>query len=422
MATDPFVAKKASRRNENTDIGFFDRLKLNNLITSVRVKSIVLDDTHEKFKDLGEWSALGAIEFELISDPSSNLNLIAYPLNPNIKSFPLINEIVYTISLPSTALNENNTEKKMYYINNVGIWNHPHHNAFPSDPNNLTEIQRDDYVFKGQDTDTIEDDITVRQTNGSTGIYLGKTFEERDNIHPLLPFEGDFIQEGRWGNSLRFGSTVKNKNNWSNYGQNGDPITIFRNGQGNQTKEGWIPIVEDVNNDKSSIYLTSTQNVPLTGSSTDYTSYPSGSAPLGPNQYNGAQILLNSGRLVFNSTNDHILLSSPLSINLNALESINIDTPKNFIVQSKNMYLGSNKAKEPLMLGEKTITWLSTLITSLENLNDQIIAATTSPTVPGAPSPLPIINAAAGTHKITLTKLKNELNNKVLTSESNFTV
>jgi hypothetical protein len=214
----------------------------------------------------------------------------------------------------------------------------------------------------------------------------------------------------------------KNKNNWSMYGQNGDPITIFRNGQGNQTKEGWIPIVEDVNNDKSSIYLTSTQNVPLTGSSTDYTSYPSGSAPLGPNQYNGAQILLNSGRLVFNSTNDHILLSSPLSINLNALESINIDTPKNFIVQSKNMYLGSNKAKEPLMLGEKTITWLSTLITSLENLNDQIIAATTSPTVPGAPSPLPIINAAAGTHKITLTKLKNELNNKVLTSESNFTV
>jgi hypothetical protein len=206
------------------------------------------------------------------------------------------------------------------------------------------------------------------------------------------------------------------------YGQNGDPITILRNGQGNQTKEGWIPIVEDVNNDKSSIYLTSTQNVPLTGSSTDYTSYPSGSAPLGPNQYNGAQILLNSGRLVFNSTNDHILLSSPLSINLNALESINIDTPKNFIVQSKNMYLGSNKAKEPLMLGEKTITWLSTLITSLENLNDQIIAATTSPTVPGAPSPLPIINAAAGTHKITLTKLKNELNNKVLTSESNFTV
>ncbi len=86
------------------------------------------------------------------------------------------------------------------------------------------------------------------------------------------------------------------------------------------------------------------------------------------------------------------------------------------------MYLGSNTAKEPLMLGKKTITWLSTLITSLENLNNQIIAATTSPTVPGAPSPLPAINAAAGTHKITLTKLKNELNNKVLTSEFNFTV
>jgi hypothetical protein len=44
------------------------------------------------------------------------------------------------------------------------------------------------------------------------------------------------------------------------YGTNGDPITILRNGQGNQTKEGWIPIVEDINNDNSSIYLTSTQH------------------------------------------------------------------------------------------------------------------------------------------------------------------
>jgi hypothetical protein len=59
---------------------------------------------------------------------------------------------------------------------------------FPPDPNNLTEIQRDDYVFKGQDTDTIEDDITVRQTSDSTGIYLGKTFEERSQtfIHYCL--------------------------------------------------------------------------------------------------------------------------------------------------------------------------------------------------------------------------------------------
>jgi hypothetical protein len=39
-------------------------------------------------------------------------------------------------------------------------------------------------------------------TDQSTEIFLGTTFKERSNIHPLLPFEGDVIQEGRWGNSI----------------------------------------------------------------------------------------------------------------------------------------------------------------------------------------------------------------------------
>jgi len=63
---------------------------------------------------------------------------------------------------------------------------------------------------------------------------------------------------------------------------------------------------------------------------------------------------------------DHILLSSAKSINLNSQESINIDT-KNFIVQSNKMYLGSNMASHPLMLGDETVNLLTKLIDSLEN-------------------------------------------------------
>ncbi len=37
-------------------------------------------------------------------------------------------------------------------------------------------------------------------TNQSTKIFLGNTFNERNTINPLLPFEGDIIYEGRWGN------------------------------------------------------------------------------------------------------------------------------------------------------------------------------------------------------------------------------
>jgi hypothetical protein len=54
-----------------------------------------------------------------------------------------------------------------YYITNVGIWNHPHHNAYPNE-NPKSKLQNDsndyDYVFNGQLLhDTIEDDITVRR-------------------------------------------------------------------------------------------------------------------------------------------------------------------------------------------------------------------------------------------------------------------
>jgi hypothetical protein len=50
---------------------------------------------------------------------------------------------------------------------------------------------------------------------------------------------------------------------------NGDPITILRNGQPTKTSpEGWIPITENINNDLSSIYLTSTQKIPFIGDKT----------------------------------------------------------------------------------------------------------------------------------------------------------
>jgi len=391
MARDPFVVKKAFRRNSNVD-GLFRKFSNFSNLEGVRVKSIILDDS-----TIEGWGALGAIEYQSIN---SNFTARAYPLNSNSKCFPLINEIVYIISLPSSDMNKANTRKKTYYISNVGIWNHPHHNAFPPNPDNLTETQIQD----------------------STGINLGKTFKERSNIHPLLPFEGDFIQEGRWGNSLRFGSTVQETpNDWSMYGTNGDPITILRNGQGNQTEEGWTPIVEDINNDNSSIYLTSTQDIPLNISSTDYTSYSGSASP--SNQYGGSQIILNSGKLTFNLKQDHILLSSAKSINLNAQESVNIDT-RNCIVSATKIYLGGHIATEPLMLGDRTINFLKLLLSSVNELNNTL-KNLKSLKVEKLGDPITFdssLYAKTAEINTTLEDLKDSLDNKTLTSERNFTI
>jgi hypothetical protein len=226
---------------------------------------------------------------------------------------------------------------------------------------------------------------------------LGRTFVERENIHPLLLFEGDKLLEGRWGNSIRFGSTVKNTpNTWSTTGTNGDPITIIRNGQGNQTDEGWVPTIEDINNDDSSVYFTSTQKVPLEAASTSYNSYSSNS-PTTPNQYSGKQIILNSGRLVFNTTEDHLLLSSKKSVNINAISGFNVDSPQS-VIQSNSVLLGGVNAVEPLLKGDTTIALLSQLIDQLSLLSTALTA-----------TPVPQVTAAASQFVTYLAGLKVQL-------------
>jgi len=370
------------------------------IITSVRVKSIVLTESHPRFKELGEWNSLGVIEYQSIDNPQeTTIYPIAYPVFANSKIFPLINEIVYLITLPDTGIGELPSPSRSYYFNSVSIWNHPHHNAYPLDTNTLPDSQQKDY----QQTQA---GSVRRVTDQSTEIFLGNTFKERSNIHPLLPFEGDVIQEGRWGNSIRFGSTVKKRpNNWSEGNSiNGDPIIILRNGQSrNASTEGWIPITEDINTDLASIYATSTQQIPLKASSTSYVSYRS-DAPIIPNRYSGNQLILSSGRLVFNSTTDHILLSSKKTVNLNAATSVNIDAP-NTIIQSNKIYLGSKNATQPVLLGNTTVQLLNQLITSLNAF--MTICSTAVGTSPGVY--ISALGTAASQMMTTLNQLQSNL-------------
>jgi len=368
-----------------------------NLIRAVRVLSIVLDETHPRFKELGEWNGLGIIEYEDVNNPlPSQSPPTARPLTGNNKNLPLVNEIVYLIGLPDTDIDSISSNSADYYINIVSLWNHPHHNAYPTAPNALPPTQQKDYV-------QTQVGSIRRVTDQSTEIFLGKTFIERSNIHPILPFEGDIISEGRWGNSIRIGSTVKNTpNNWSTVGTNGDPILIIRNGQGKQTEEGWIPTVEDINNDDSSAYFTSTQKIPLKASSTLYDSYQT--QPTSPEQYAGKQVILNSGRLVFNSTVDHILLSSNQTVGFSAVQGFNFDTKSNFIVNASSVKLGGKTATEPLLKGDSTIAILTDLIDELYKLTIALQSVT--------PSGGPLVLPAATQLAPKLLQIKTQLNNQ----------
>jgi len=371
-----------------------------------RVKNIILDESSNGFFDFGRYNSIGTIQFQDITNPTAQLT-VAKPFFPNFKNFPLLEEIVWIIQLPSTSINGAAPDKpgistnvNNYYLNPTSLWNHPHHNGFPANPSAPLESQRRDYIQTSVGN-------VRRVTDKSTELDLGKTFIERPNIHPLKPFEGDIIYEGRWGNSIRFGSTIKTKENqiplnlWSEgTSTSGDPILIIRNGQGTQTNEGWIPIEEEINNDDASIYFTSTQKIPLKASSTSYNSYTS--PPTTIDQYAGKQIILNSGRLIFNTTEDHLLFSSKKSVNLNAQESVNIDSKLNTVVSSPSIKLGSKDATEPILKGDALVTELQNLINQLIQLTTTLVAVPQASTAASLVlSELPKISA-----RIALTKSK----------------
>jgi hypothetical protein len=410
----------STQGNKNSSFGVLNKLSQDGLIVPYRVKSVVLTDSHPRFKELGEWNGLGIAEIDSIIQPKKSNKPFptARPLNPNNKKFPLVNEIVYVLKLPNTDLNDTTSGVDLYYIDIVGLWNHPHHNAFPSDPNTLPSNQSQDYS-------QTQAGSVRRVTDNSTEIYLGNTFNEKPNIHPLLPFEGDSIYEGRFGNSIRLGSTVVNKqtnqgqNNWSEGPLSpGDPITIIRNGQNpDSSNEGWIPIIEDINKDISSIYITSTQTIPIDVlPKTDFYSY-STNKPKGYNQYNDSQIILNSNRLLLNTKKDHILLSSAKSINLSAIDSINIDVTGDFVVQTTGKtYLGSKDATQPLILGDELVNKLDLLLDTLVTFFD--IAKKTTSTEPG--TLLGQFNIISKQASSTLNDLKKSLNQ--IKSKSNYTI
>jgi hypothetical protein len=389
------------------------------LFLRVRVLDIVLNNNHPKFEAVGEWNGIGTIFFEPLDGTSTTSNY-AYPIFPQIKMYPLVNEIVLLSAIPSKfSEDEQTTEKVYYYFPPIGVWNHPHHNAYPKTPSYsaLQENQQNDY-------DSINGSYVRRIDEDPTGINLNftqysnpnqDTFIEKADVHPLLPFNGDVIYEGRWGNSIRFGSTTVIPqgssqplitNNWSSTGSNGDPITILRNGQPvSSSDEGWIPLTENSSQDLSSIYLTSYQKIPFSIANENFISYTT--PPITPAQYTNPQIILNSDRVVINAKNDSVLISGQNSVGISSNGSVNIESTNEMNLSSKLVRLGGAKADQSVLKGDTTVEYLKILITELQNLSEALKVIQDWPS--GAPSPNPVILTAANSALQVFKNVYNEI-------------
>jgi len=365
----------------------------NDEVIAARVIDISLNSNSTMWDEVGQWAGIGTIKFQLMDQPTQisnatrdNTTNIAKPLLPNNKNYPLVNEIVLLFKLPNTQESQSSTQVSYYYISAISLWNAPHHNAYPDmytneNGNSAPSYLKDYLQIQTGNVRRTTDEPTELDLNGASG----GTFNEKSNIHPILPFAGDNIIEGRFGNSIRLGNTSKTggniKNNWSKSGKNGDPITILRNGQPvSASSEGWIPITEDINNDLASVYLTSQQQIPIEVAVANRPEFQESTVPfsdtikktpISPKAYNAPQIVLNSGRLLFNTTADNILMSSQKSIVLESLEDLAIKSQMknvNIIANEGIVSLGKQNATESVILGDKFLEQFGALVQTIDNV------------------------------------------------------
>lgn len=349
-------------------------------IFSARVKATILDDKTypEIYENNGREAALGGITFERLVLPSSNQNSagssFALPLLPNINHYPIEQELVTILSVGGLNTNISTNNTTFYYLPPINSWTSTHINAVPnevSSTDSIPESQKKSYTEVGLGS-------TLKNSTTFTNTLLFKYgIEERKDIRPLLPQPGDVSLEGRWGQSIRLGSTNRSAlpNTWSSVGTQGDPLVILRNRQYTDPAKPWIPLSEDINKDGSSLYLTSTQKIHINTRNFKTTSFLK-KPPISPSEYVNNQIILTSDRLLFSSREDSIILTSGQDIHCSGL-NFNIDCDSS-VISAKRINLGGKDKIQPILKGDDTVDALNKLLTQLTSFMT-VVAATSLP-------------------------------------------
>jgi hypothetical protein len=318
-----------------------------------RVVDVILDPFHPEYGNLGESQSLNGVFYRELNksvDESGDSPLpFAYCGISEFKKIPLKNEIIRIEQLPSEERSSDPAAKKNYWTATVGVWNSPHHNAYPD---------------------------TLQFSEGSE-VDLGDHFVESDKIPPIQTFPGDVIMESRHGSTIRLGGSKFDSNEITDGSNDGLPYMIISNGW-KEPSNGVDPVIEDINEDANSIYLGQDHKFALKQANDKRDAFDS--EPDKADSYKGNQIILNAGRIFFNAKEEGAYLSAVTNIGING-KAVGIDGEDYVGLDAKKVYLGTDafKEKEPVLLGQTSTDWLDDFISQFETLVKGIATAPPAP-------------------------------------------
>jgi hypothetical protein len=274
---------------------------------AAQVEEIINNESSDLSSTLSSTANVGRAKVRFINTSrginSSELPW-ADPLLPYQSSYPLVGEYVLVFKMLGTY----------WYVGPINTKRQITDNAAP---------------LIGVAASQPASNLLKNQRKSSLGVLTQPTVDinrvgtnfKKQKVYPLKSFEGDIIYQGRYGQSIRFGSSQM----VSSAGGEQYPNIILRAGQGPATAlttddRGPASLTnESLNTDLSSIYIVSKQIVPLVPA-TYGTNVHLRSLLVKPIAFDGASILLNSDRLILNSKATSIFMFAKKGIHLNSLE------------------------------------------------------------------------------------------------------
>jgi len=324
---------------------------------AAEVIDVIYNKDHPNFKINED---IGKVKIRLVDrqkDQAEDILIWAWPANSSIIQYPVKREIVNLIQYLG----------RYFYVNSLNFSNAVNNNTMPGESESPKKDNKDN---ADQYEKVSNSNIPQREQEGDQS--LGNTFKDNNlQIKPILPEEGDVILRGRFGNNIRLGNnsetnlpTIK--------------ISVGQSDDINKTEE-LEHYVENINDDRNSLWITSDETVDL-NPITEGKSYYLKSARNTPNTLEGNQVIINSDRIIFNTkveelmmfankgviinSNGYIAIDSAENIGLTTLDKLNIVAKTGTYFDSKEILLGKD-AKEPIVLGDQLMELMSDLLSAL---------------------------------------------------------